>query len=92
MVGVCGGRWGDRVTGRTFRIALSTALRRLATWADPYPGRVKAPPPHLTLVTYDANGKRVLISVPADRVQYVVTTSYPTHEDFERDRERRVEL
>ena len=75
-----------------FRIALSAALRRLATWADPYPGRVKAPPPHLTLVTYDANGKRVLISVPADRVQCVVTASFPTREDFERDRERRVEL
>jgi YD repeat-containing protein len=43
-------------------------------------------------LTYDANGQRVLISVPADRVQCVVTASYPTHEDFERDRERRVEL
>lgn len=74
-----------------FRIALSAALRRLATWADPYPGLYYAPPPHLTLVTYDANGRRVLISVPADRVQYVVTASYPTHEDFERDRERRVD-
>jgi hypothetical protein len=64
----------------------------LAAWADPYPGLYTAPPPHLTLVTYDANGQRVLISVPADRVQCVVTASYPTHEDFERDRERRVEL
>ena len=74
------------------RIALSAALRRLATWADPYPGFYAAPSPNLTLVTYDSNGKRVLISVPADRIQYVVTASYPTHEDFERDRERRVEL
>ena len=73
-----------------FRFALSAALRRLAAWADPCPGfYYAAPPPHLTLVTYDSNGKRVLISVPADRIQYVVTASYPTHEDFERDRERR---
>ena len=75
-----------------FRFAPSAALRRFAAWSDPYPGLYTAPPPHLTLVTYDANGKRVLTSVPADRVQYVVTASYPTHEDFERDRERRVEL
>ena len=81
--------------GRTlrFRAALSAAIRRLATWADPYPGLYAAArPTPITLVTYDANGKRVLISVPADQVQYVVTASYPTHEDFERDRERRVEL
>ena len=76
-----------------FRIALSATLRRLATWADPYPGfYTTARTAPITLVTYDANGKRVLISVPADQVQYVVTASYPTHEDFERDRERRVEL
>ena len=76
-----------------FRIALCAALRRLAAWADPYPGfYAAARPAPITLVTYDANGQRVLISVPADRVQYVVTASYPTHEDFERDRERRVEL
>jgi len=75
------------------RIALSAALRRLATWADPYPGfYAAAQPAPITLVTYDTNGERVLISVPADQVQYVVTASYPTHEDFERDRERRVEL
>ena len=76
-----------------FRIALSAALRWLATWADPCPGFYTASrPAPITLVTYNANGKRVLTSVPADRVQYVVTASYPTHEDFERDRERRVEL
>lgn len=76
-----------------FRTALSAALRWLATWADPYPGLYAAArTAPITLVTYDANGKRVLISVPADRVQYVVTATYPTHEDFERDRERRVEL
>ena len=76
-----------------FRIALSTALRRFATWADPYPGLyATARPAPITIVTYDANGKRVLISGPADQVQHVVTASYPTHEDFERDRERRVEL
>ena len=75
-----------------FRFALSSALRRFAAWADPYPGFYTTPPPQLTLVTYDANGKRVLISGPADQVQHVVTASYPTHEDFERDRKRRVEL
>ena len=69
-----------------FRSALSSALRWLAAWADPYPGYyVKAPAVQVPLVTYDADDKRVLISVPADQVQYVVTASYPTHEDFERD-------
>ena len=69
-----------------FRSALSSALRWLAAWADPYPGLyMAAQPAPITLVTYDADGKRVLISVPSDQVQYVVTASYPTHEDFERE-------
>ena len=75
-----------------FRSALSGALRWLAAWADPYPGLyMAAQPAPITLVTY-ADGKRVLVSVPADQVQYVVTASYPTHEDFERDAARRQEV
>lgn len=76
-----------------FRFALSSALRWLAAWADPYPGLyATAQPAPITLVTYDADGKPVLLSVPAGQVQYVVTASFPTHDDFERDRERRKEV
>ena len=76
-----------------FRFALSSALRWLAAWADPYPGYyVKASAVQVPLVTYDADGKRVLISVPADQVQYVVTATYPTHEDFEQDAAQRQEV
>jgi hypothetical protein len=76
-----------------FRFALSSALRWLAAWADPYPGfHMAAQPAPITLVTHDADGTRVLVSVPAERVQYVVTASFPTHEDFERDASRRQEV
>ena len=76
-----------------FRSSLSSALRWLAAWADPYPGLyATARPAPITLVTYDADGKRVLISVPSEQVQYVVTATYPTHEDFERDAARRQEV
>jgi len=69
-----------------FRIALSAALRRLAAWADPYPGYyVKAPAAQVPLVAYDGDGNRVLVRVDPERIQYVITASQPTRDDFERD-------